>query len=223
MEKRISFEFNARYEILGTPSEDVEELWFVCHGHGQLAKYFIRKFDAIASPKRLIVAPEGLFRYYLQGFAGRVGATWMTKEDRVSDIGNYITYLSAVYNEVTSQLKKDLKITFFGFSQGAATISRLATMSDLSFDRLVLWAGIFPPDLPPLQSTDRLKDKQCFLVYGLQDEFLTEARIKEQESIAEQIQITPESITFEGKHELSSEVLESLAEIPYRHQLDFRA
>lgn len=218
MEKRISFEFNARYEVLGEPSQEIEELWLVCHGHGQLAKYFIRKFESISNSKRLIVAPEGLFRYYLQGFAGRVGATWMTKEDRVSDIHNYINYLSAVYQEVKSQLNPNVKITFFGFSQGAATISRLATMTDLEFDRLILWAGIFPPDLPPLKSTDRLKDKQCFLVYGLQDEFLTEARIKEQESIAEQIKITPESITFEGQHELSDQILSAIAERSYLHQ-----
>ncbi|WP_420387377.1 alpha/beta hydrolase [Roseivirga sp.] len=218
MEKRIQFQFNGRYEVLGTASEQVEELWFVCHGHGQLAKYFIRKFESIAQPNRLIVAPEGLFRYYLQGFSGRVGATWMTKEDRVNDIDNYITYLSAVYHEVRSGLPKDIKTTFLGFSQGAATISRLATMTDLEFDRLVLWAGIFPPDLPPLKSTDRLKDKQCFLIYGLQDEFLTDARIQEQESIARQIKVTPESISFEGKHELSDQILQQLAAKPYRHQ-----
>lgn len=218
MEKRISFEFNARYEVLGTPSQEVEELWLVCHGHGQLAKYFIRKFKSIADPKRLIIAPEGLFRYYLQGFTGRVGATWMTKEDRVSDINNYINYLTAVYHEVRSQLKNDVKITFLGFSQGAATISRLATMTDLDFDRLVLWAGIFPPDLPPLKSTDRLSNKQCFLVYGLEDEFLTEGRIREQESIASQIKVTPESISFEGKHELSDLTLLEIASKPYLHQ-----
>lgn len=218
MEKRISFEFNARYEVLGEPSADIDELWLVCHGHGQLAKYFINKFNCIANPKRLIIAPEGLFRYYLQGFTGRVGATWMTKEDRESDISNYITYLSAVYEEVRSKLKNDIKITLLGFSQGAATISRLATMTELEFDRLILWAGIFPPDLPPLKSTDRLKNKQCLLVYGFQDEFLTEARIQEQENIARQIQITPESITFEGKHELSDQVLSAIVELPYRHQ-----
>lgn len=218
MENRIRFDFEARYEVLGEPNKKVEELWIVCHGHGQLAKYFIRKFQSIANEKRLIVAPEGLFRYYLEGFTGRVGATWMTKEDRVSDINNYITFLSAVYKEVRAKLSPKVKITFLGFSQGAATISRLATMTELKFDRLILWAGIFPPDLPPLQSTDRLKDKQCYLVYGLEDQFLTEARIKEQESIASQIQVTPKTITFEGQHELNDLVLDDLAKRPYLHQ-----
>ena len=216
MEKRIGFEFNARYELLGTAGPQTDEVWLVCHGHGQLARYFIRKFSSIANEKRLIVAPEGLFRYYLQGYSGRVGATWMTREDRVSDITNYISYLSAVYREVIMPLNKPLNITFLGFSQGAATISRLATMTSLPFDRLVLWAGIFPPDLPPIESSDRLRNKECLLVYGLADEFLSDERMAEQNGIARQLRVTPEVITFDGRHEINEEVVQQIAARPYR-------
>lgn len=207
MEHRINFQFNARYETLGEFHDGVEELWFVCHGHGQLAQYFIKKFEAINDGKTIIVAPEGLFRYYLKGFTGRVGATWMTKEDRTSDIQNYLTYLSAVMDEVKAKLPKNIKTTLFGFSQGAATISRFATQTEVKFDQLVLWAGIFPPDLPPLESQRKLSDKKTYLVYGLQDPYLTKERIQEQESIAEQIKVTPEQITFEGEHELYENVI----------------
>lgn len=215
MEHRIEFKFNARYETLGDFHEGVENLWFVCHGHGQLAQYFIRKFKSIDDGKTLIVAPEGLFRYYLEGFTGRVGATWMTKEDRLSDIQNYLIYLEAVMNQVKSQLPKGIKTTLFGFSQGAATISRFATQTQVDFDRLVLWAGIFPPDLPPLESRRKLEDKEVLLVYGEQDPYLTEARIKEQESIAEQIKVTPERFTFEGEHELYDTLLSRIHDNSY--------
>lgn len=220
MEHRISFEFNARYETLGEASDKVEHLWFVCHGHGQLAKYFIKKFECLNDEKHLIVAPEGLFRYYLQGFTGRVGATWMTKEDRASDIENYLTYLSQVFNSVRNELPKHVKVTLLGFSQGAATISRFATQTDVVFDRLILWAGIFPPDLPPLESKRKLKDKKCYLVYGTKDPYLTEDRIEEQENIAAQIQVTPESIAFGGQHELYEKVIQQIDNEPvHLHQL----
>jgi len=212
MEHRVSFEFNGRYEMLGQPGDQTEQLWFVCHGHGQLAKYFIKKFETLNDGKHVIVAPEGLFRYYLQGFTGRVGATWMTKEDRISDIQNYLTFLSSVMDEVKHKLSPAVKVTLFGFSQGAATISRFATQTNVAFDQLVLWAGIFPPDLPPLESQRRLSDKTCFLVYGLKDQYLTEARIKEQESIASQIKVTPEAITFEGEHELNDQVIQQISQ-----------
>ena len=214
MEHRISFDFQARYEVLGEPSSAIENIWFVCHGHGQLSKFFIRKFETINDGKTLIVAPEGLFKYYLEGFTGRVGATWMTKEDRVNDIENYLKYLSAVLDEVISKLKGDIKVTLFGFSQGAATISRFATQTDVSFDRLVLWAGIFPPDLPPLESQRRLSEKECFLVYGLHDQYLTEERIEEQACIAKQINVRPKIMTFSGGHELNEDLIKQITQQP---------
>jgi predicted esterase len=215
MEHRISFNFNARYETLGDFHEGVESLWVVCHGHGQLAKYFIQKFKGLDDGKTVVVAPEGLFRYYLQGFSGRVGATWMTKEDRLSDIDNYLCYLTAVLDEVKKKLPNDVKVTLFGFSQGAATISRFATQTDVNFEKLVLWAGIFPPDLPPLQSQRRLQNKKVYTVYGLQDPYLNEERIAEQESIAEQIKVTPERITFEGEHELYEKAILRISKDDY--------
>lgn len=214
MEQRISFKFNGRYEVIGTPSPNIEQLWFVCHGHGQLAKYFIRKFETLNDGKHLIIAPEGLFRYYLDGFTGRVGATWMTKEDRVSDIQNYLTFLSTVYNQVSTKLNPNVKITLLGFSQGAATISRFATQTNVAFDRLVLWAGIFPPDLPPIESQRKLSDKRCVLVYGKSDQYLTEKRIKEQEEIAHKINVIPEIITFEGEHELNESIIQQISQRP---------
>lgn len=214
MENRISFQFKGRYETIGEPSNDIEHVWFVCHGHGQLAKYFIKKFESLNDGKHLIVAPEGLFRYYLDGFTGRVGATWMTKEDRASDIQNYLTFLSSVYDQVKSKLKPDVKVTLLGFSQGAATISRFATQTNVAFDRLVLWAGIFPPDLPPLESHRKLSDKECFLVYGLNDPYLTESRIQEQSDIAQQIQVAPKVLTFEGEHEMNDQIIQQINMTP---------
>jgi len=210
MEHRISFDFKARYEVLGNPGPAIEQVWFVCHGHGQLAKFFIKKFEALNDGKTLIVAPEGLYKYYLQGFSGRVGATWMTREDRLSDIDNYLTYLSAVMDEVKSHLNENIRVTLLGFSQGGATISRFATQTNVSFDRLILWAGIFPPDLPPIESHRKLSDKECLLVYGLQDEYLTEERIAEQAKIAQKLKVIPKVMTFEGVHELNKCLLKEI-------------
>ena len=40
-----------------------------------------------------IIAPQGLHKFYLEGTSGRVGASWMTKENREDDIKNYLVYL----------------------------------------------------------------------------------------------------------------------------------
>ena len=54
----------ARYFTLGELNEQTKNVWFVCHGYGQLAEYFIRNFEAINDGENLIVAPEALSRFY---------------------------------------------------------------------------------------------------------------------------------------------------------------
>lgn len=217
-EHRLTFTFQARYHILGNPGKDIEHLWIVCHGHGHLAEYFIKQFTCLDDGQHLIVAPEGLSKYYLKGFTGRVGATWMTKEDRLNDINNYLTYLEAVYKEIKPRLSDKVKVTLFGFSQGAATISRFATQTRVHFDRLVLWAGIFPPDLPPLESTERIKNKPVYWVYGKKDPYLSANVMEEQGRIIESLKISPDIVSFEGEHELNEEVLLKLSTEPYRQK-----
>lgn len=97
----INFGFEARYFQLGELSNNTKHLIFLLHGHGQQAKYFLDKFSSLASATTSLVAPEGLSRYYLKGFSGRVGATWMTTEDRHTDIKNYIEYLDAIYKTLS--------------------------------------------------------------------------------------------------------------------------
>ncbi|GAB5527867.1 MAG: esterase [Roseivirga sp.] len=214
-EHRLAFTYRARYRMLGKPGKGIRHLWLIGHGHGHLAEYFIKQFACLDDGQHLIIAPEGLSKYYLKGFTGRVGATWMTKEDRLNDIDNYLTYLEAVYNEVKPQLAEDVKITLFGFSQGAATISRFATQTEVYFDRLILWAGIFPPDLPPLKSVERIRHKPVYWVYGKQDPYLSAGVMDEQSRLAKNLQIDPEVISFEGEHELKEDILIQLSKSAY--------
>ncbi len=55
----------ARYYTLGPTHGFPRELWFVCHGYGQLAERFLRQFAPLDDGTRLIVAPEALSRFYL--------------------------------------------------------------------------------------------------------------------------------------------------------------
>ena len=86
----------ARYITLGE-IESAAEVWFVLHGYGMLAASFLRWFEPAARPGRLLVAPEGLSRcYFEEKGARRVGASWMTKEDRDAEIEDHVRYLDLV-------------------------------------------------------------------------------------------------------------------------------
>jgi hypothetical protein len=45
MQKELTFQFKARYFSSGAVTPTTKHIWFVLHGYGQLAEYFIRKFD----------------------------------------------------------------------------------------------------------------------------------------------------------------------------------
>jgi len=204
----LNLPYKARYFQIGSLNENTKHLWFVCHGYGQLGESFLNKFKFMDNGENCIVAPEGLNRFYLEGFSGKVGATWMTREDRLTDIENYMNYLQLIYDQIlTDPPQGDFKISILGFSQGVATISRWVTQSDCHFDRLFLWAGIFPPDLNFDFSQSKLKGKEIFLIYGNQDPFLTEEHSTRLEEAIARLQITPQKITFEGGHELHPSTL----------------
>lgn len=208
MEKiNLKFGFEARYYQEGSLNAETENLIFVLHGHGQQAKYFIRKFSPWFNKKNCVVAPEGLSRYYLEGFSGRVGATWMTKEDRLTDIKNYLSYLNSIFNSLSTLMDKTTKIHLLGFSQGAATVSRWAANEDMYFDQLILWAGIFPPDMDFKFASSKFKNKKISYVYGSEDPFLNEDRIDEMRSLSDKLKIRPEVFKFRGAHDIDPPTL----------------
>ncbi|MBX2897877.1 MAG: alpha/beta hydrolase [Cyclobacteriaceae bacterium] len=217
MQKELTFQFKARYVISAPVTHTTKHIWFVLHGYGQLAEYFIRKFDVIQNEETTIIAPEGLSRFYLQEVTTRtqtgnnkVGATWMTKENRLTDIENYLNYLTKIYD---TEVPADYigKITLLGFSQGAATASRWAADNRIRFDRLILWAGIFPPDMEFDKAGKLLQHKEVVEVYGTNDPFLTDARLKEMTQLNQQLGLNPTVITFDGQHELNATVLKKIS------------
>jgi predicted esterase len=211
--QEVSFNFTARYYKAGALNEHTRQLWFVLHGYGQLAQYFIRKFRALEDHGICVIAPEGLSRFYLEDVSSRVqsgnnrvGATWMTRENRLNDINNYLQYLNAVYTKEVPA-NNAVPVTILGFSQGAATATRWALEGKISFTRLLLWAGIFPPDIDFNSGKLTLKNKTTTLVYGTADPFLKDDRFAEMKLLAEKLEVHPDIHTFDGGHDIDEKTL----------------
>jgi predicted esterase len=215
-ESQISFNFNARYYKQGEISPATKQVWFVIHGYGQLAKYFIKKFNVLEEQGIVVIAPEGLSRFYMEELQtsgrknNRVGATWMTSENRLMDIGNYIQYLNAMYE--TEIKNHSIPITVFGFSQGSATASRWVIDGHIKFNRLILWAGILPPDMNFETGSHVLHDKEIHFVYGTQDPFVTDSRFAEMKELTLKLNTQVTVHTFEGGHEIDEATLLKLAQ-----------
>ena len=205
--KTISFDFKARYFVQGKPSSAIKHVWLVCHGYGQLAEYFIRNFNVLDDGQHLIVAPEGLSRFYLKGFTGRVGASWMTKEDRETDIHNYCNFLDGVVKSVLQQVPEQVFITVLGFSQGAATASRWVATTAINIDRFVIWGGGLPQDLDRSKVSKALARSKNYVIYGRNDSFITAEALEEQALLFQDIGLCYETVVFDGGHEIDETVL----------------
>ncbi len=198
----------ARYVTIGEINEQTENIWFVIHGYGQLAEFFIKKFKGLDDGKTVIIAPEALSRFYLKEFSGRVGATWMTREERDSEIIDYINYLNLLYDTVLQNTDVNkLKINILGFSQGTATVARWCMNEHIKYDRLILWAGYFGNGIQDVIAPEKLTDKEVVLCYGKEDEFLVKIDIKQYENDIQKAIPHVQIHTFEGGHTIDEELL----------------
>ena len=145
----------ARYFLLGEP-DSADEIWFLLHGYGQLAASFVRWFEPAARPGRLLVAPEGLSRaYFEEQGARRVGASWMTREDREAEMADYVQYLDLLADQLVGELPPTPPILVHGFSQGTAT----AWSSGAGWSRRTwIWSGSRPASGRP-SSTSSLASR----------------------------------------------------------------
>ena len=212
-EHHINVTKTARYFTLGDIDSKVKQVWFVCHGYGQLASHFLRNFQALNNGHVLVVAPEALSRFYLETPDRRVGATWMTREDRLNEIEDYINFLDQLADHIFSKIERmDVKISVLGFSQGTATVCRWATRGKIKPNHLILWAGRMPPELDLAKLRPLFEEIELSVVVGKEDKYATPEIIAEEEARLKEYNIPYQFITFEGGHQMNADVLKQLAE-----------
>ncbi len=203
----IKIKKTAKYVTYGD-AEKADTILFVLHGYGQLADFFIRKFNVLDDNKYFVVAPEGLHRFYLKGSSGRVGASWMSKERREEDISDYINYLDDLWKHISNQYQFKNKV-LIGFSQGGATASRWHCLGNFNANQFILWAAIFPPDMKK-DFCHQFNSSNNYLVFGDEDEYYNDnevnAHLKE---LNEQL-FEFELIKFKGNHNIESKTLLNL-------------
>jgi predicted esterase len=215
-EHHIPVSRTARYCTLGDPLSQPRELWYVCHGYGQLAARFLRRFNSLNDGSRLIVAPEALSRFYIER-PGRthahspVGASWMTREDRLSEIDDYIRFLDALHAQLVPPLSSARPlVTVLGFSQGVATACRWVARGSVRVDRLILWGGLVPPDLDLDSHASVLRALELVVVAGDSDPHLSTSSLTDQQSRLAQHGISARHVNYQGGHDIPAEALASV-------------
>jgi predicted esterase len=197
----------ARVATLGGP--DADEVWLVVHGYGQLAARFLQGFLPASRPGRLIVAPEALSRFYTSRKPDRVGATWMTREARDSEIRDYLGYLDRVVERFAPGAAR---VEVHGFSQGTATATRWVHHAARMIGRLVLWGGEIAAELDPGEIRRRQPGMQWELCVGQGDPFITEEAVSRETGRLDSAGVPYGLQWFDGGHEVHATTLSRLAE-----------
>ena len=208
--------------------EDPAEVWFLLHGYGQLAPRFLRYFQELDDGSRLLVAPEGLHRHYLDRGERKVGASWMTSEDRLTDIQDYVEWLERLHDRMVGRVEdagspveagggpvegEGVPVVALGFSQGVHTLSRWLAFGRARIDAAVLWGSHLPPDLDVEEHADALRRARILLVAGDRDpHFGPEAVARAEERLAE-AGVPFRTLGFEGGHRIDRDVLARIARL----------
>ena len=207
-EHSIKIETTAHYYSLGELNKDTKKIWIVCHGYGQLAKFFIQKFKSLQKEGIYIVAPEGFNKFYLKGFSGRVGASWMTKEKRNDEIIDHCMFLDQIIDELISEAHENCKLNVLGFSQGTATISRWSLKTKHHIDSLTLWGGKIANDFDFDAYNLKHPETKNFVVFGTEDVFYTSDAVREYKP--ELNKLNAEWLSYKGGHTIETESLNKI-------------
>ena len=208
----------ARYYTMGGRGEGVDEAWFALHGYRQAARRFARRFEVMDAPERIVVVPEGLSRFYVDPSPGRhgtehrVGASWMTREDRDNEIADYVAYLDALAGEMaTSAAPAARHRVVLGFSQGAHTASRWVVLGCTAVRELVLWGAGLSTDLTPDALAAGLEGVHVTFVRGTRDKFRDRREEEAHDALLEELGISFRVLVHPGEHEIAPEPLLDIA------------
>lgn len=208
----VTYRAQSSYCMSGSISATTKEIWFVLHGYGQLARDFIKPFCGQQAEDTCIIAPQGQSLFYLRGFTGPVGASWLTAEDRDTGIQNQLAYLDAVYEHALADVAHSPDVYLLGFSQGAATVSRWAASSTFPFKALVLWAGHPAHDIPQHVVDRRLKGPKTVVLHGMHDHLITATELRAMKKKVHAMGLDPVYLEYEGGHEVTAEQFGLLAQ-----------
>ncbi len=172
----LKVEKTAHYGTYGQLSDQTSYFWFVLHGSHMLCEQMLYKFENFDPSTHFVVAPEGLSRFYLKGFSGDVVATWMTKQDRLTEIEDFSTYLHSLYSSYLEKLPKNCKKIVFGFSQGGTSAFRWLHRKKTDLDVLLAYSTWIPEDIDFTKSHTSFDRIKLLYTIGNQDMYLSNGK-----------------------------------------------
>jgi predicted esterase len=196
----------ARYFL--SNSEKQGEWVLAVHGYGQSARVFLEEVRPALAPGQGLIAPEGLSRFYQRGFEGEVVASWMTREDRLSEIKDHCRFLDQVVAELAIRNPGEC-LRVLAFSQGVATVTRWLARREEPVRQLILWTGTIPDDGTPAALKGKVNGS-VHLIYGSSDPMLSPDKNRTVQGDLDRMEAPVLIHHFQGGHQLDQVLLTEL-------------
>lgn len=168
----------ARYYCLGEPGPDIRQVWFCLHGENQPVPELAAQLVNLDTPERLLILPEALSRYGLPPDAHgnrRIGADWFAVGDLLPDFTDLTTYLDDLAAQVLAACPAEVPVTVLGVGHGGAAACRWLGSERTHYDRLILYAAVFPPEIDRRTTLANLPKKPVTIVATTTDSYKSEA------------------------------------------------
>ncbi len=204
--KYLNVELKTRYYSIGELNQNTKIILFAFHGYGQLASYFGKHFERLGD-EYFVVIPEGLHRFYINGMEGRVGASWMTKEDREVDIVNQSAYLNSLLKGINLIDHTNAKLCILGFSQGVAAAMRWIIRNNIKIDGFINWAGSIPNDLVVEEVSKTFDKLRMQVIIGDKDPYFNDEIREHFLAWIDHYKLSVDFQRFEGEHKIDAQLL----------------
>ena len=200
---------HARIGVAGA-LDTATEAWLVLHGYGMLARGILHWFRGAERAGRVLVAPEGLSRFYTEMRDGKrtVGASWTTREDLLQELEDQYRYLERAVHEL---LPEAIPLQVHGFSQGVSVGARWCIRTARPVRRLVCWAGAFPDDVAANELRRALGREPLHLVIGTRDSRVIPARVEADAERYRESGLAVKVHRFDGGHWVDEGVLRTFS------------
>jgi len=206
----LNISIQAPYLKVGSNSQQTKNIWVIFHGYGQLVEEFSKLFSPLISDENILLFPQGLSKFYLRGVDKKIGANWMTSQDRDIDIKNYLKYLDQLFASEIQPMKKDIKLHLLGFSQGGHTASRWVRHSSLNYDRLILWGSSLAHEIDQGDVSERFSAGENIMILGDQDRFISNEQALLIKNRYSKINFDCRLVEYHGGHDIDQNVLAKL-------------
>src|SRR5688500_16919410 len=165
---------------------------FSFHGYGEDAATNLTALQRIPTASGwLLVAVQALHPFYTKN--ERIGASWMTRQDRELAIADNLRYVAGVVEAVAHEFGLETSpIVFAGFSQGVAMAYRAA--ATIPAAGVIVLAGDVPPDV-----TEPLPE--VLIGRGSADDWYTDGKMAADVARLKGLARNVETSVFEGGHE----------------------